>query len=1118
MPISGWVGSRRALWLAAGCALLIAPARPVAGAPLEIHRKAAEHWAFKRPVRPDLPRVARADWCRSPIDYFILDRIEKEGLAPAAEADRYTLARRLSLDLTGLPPSPAEVDRFVADPSPEACERYLEKLLESPHYGERWALWWLDGARYADSNGYEIDRTRTLWAYRDWVIEAFNRDMRFDRFTIEQMAGDLLPGATDSQRVATGFHRNSFMNEEGGHDWEQFRYESIVDRVHTTATVFLGLTLACAQCHDHKYDPISQREYYGIFAFLNNADEPEMEVPDPEILARQEAIDKQISELEEGRAARFPAGRSAMEWTVLEGGSATATNGTKLAVGDDGVIVASGERPETDRYRLVMETGLEKIEALRLEALPGDGAIGRADDGNFVVSEIRLRVAAKGGDDWREIRLADATEERATFAQDHLTIAEAIDGDPKSGWAGDRASTDLKSGRDVSFGLDAPAGFAGGTRLEIEIDQNIGRHLTMRRFRLSAGTRKAVDPNESLPEEERRRRHLEGKFAAWCEEERKRATHWTLLAPQTARSERNATFTTLDDGSLLVTGDRPEIDSYTIESTTELGRVTGFRLEAIPDARLPAGGPGRGSVMEDGSFVVTEFRVRTGTGADIVFSEAEATFAAGNKKAGLAIDGNKLTSWHTQGSVRTRHVAVFKTAEPVELGTPGAEKLTVTILHNFVHQQTLGRFRLFATGDEGPLRADVRPVEIDALLLKGEDDWTRAERDTVMNHFLSVAPELAKVNREIADLRAKRPRLTRTLVLRERTSPRITRLHHRGEFRQPRDVVSASVPAILNPLPDGALRNRLGLARWITSRENPLFARAIVNQVWRQYFGRGLAGTPEDLGSQGSPPSHPQLLDWLATEFHREGLSLKALHRLIVTSATYRQLSGARANPDASRRDPGNILLARAPRPRLVAETVRDTALAAGGLLDPRIGGASVFPPQPAGAASGFGGSFKWQTSSGADRHRRGLYTFRKRTAPYASFSLLDAPAGRACTVARTSSNTPLQALALLNDEVIMEAARALAVRVLKEGGDDESARMTHAFRLCAVRPPEQAELEVLRAFYQSQLTRLQNTELDAEAIGGSAPPPAGHSRQELAAWTATARLLLNLDEVITRE
>ena len=669
--------------------------------------KYEEHWAYVKPVRPPLPGVKNRAWVRNGIDSFVLARLEQEGLSPSPEADRATLIRRLSLDLTGLPPDVREVDDFVNDRSADAYRKVVERLLASPHYGEHQARAWLDMARYADTNGYEKDQRRTIWAYRDWVIDAFNRDLPFDRFTVEQLAGDLLPKPTLGQRIATGFHRNTMTNTEGGTDDEEFRVAAVVDRVNTTMEVWMGTTIGCAQCHNHKFDPFTQKEYYQLLAFFNSTQ----------------------------------------------------------------------------------------------------------DSGRNVAPTLAVPVSAH--------------------------------------------SARLKA-------------------LNAEI-----------------------------------------------------ADHATLLG------------------------------------------------------RLPS----------------------------------------------------------------------------------------------------LGREVLAAP----------------------------------------VRQRLAALRRQ---LHALKP--TTTLVMKELPKPRPTHVMLRGNHRKPGDRVEPGVPARLHPLKlrgDGRPLNRLDLARWLVDGENPLVGRVTMNRVWARYFGRGLVETSEEFGAQGEPPTHPELLDYLAVEFMegasggegpRRPWSLKAMHRLIVHSATYRQSS--RVTPALLKRDPYNRLLARGPRFRLSAEAVRDNALAISGLLDRTVFGPSVFPYQPEGVWFNPYSSDRWVTSTGGDQYRRGLYTFWRRTAPYAAFMAFDAPSREVSCERRPRTNTPLQALATLNDRAFVQCAAALARRMMTEAGGDRE-RATHGFRLCVARPPSAKELNVLLGLYRDNLEKYRKDAAAARnmAAGGLGAPPKDLNAAELAAWTVVANVLLNLDETITR-
>jgi len=725
-----------------------------------------KHWAFRPIRRPPLPEVKDQIWVRNPIDAFILARLENEGIKPSLEADKVTLIRRLSLDLLGLPPSPEEVDAFVKDISSDSYEKLVERILASPHYGERWGRHWLDAARYADSNGFNIDAPRSIWKYRDWVIDALNRDLPFDRFTIEQLAGDLLPKATQQQLIATGFHRNTLINQEGGIDVEQFRVESIVDRVNTTGSVWLGLTVGCAQCHDHKFDPISQREYYQLFAFFNNCDEPNLELLTPDVQRQRDRVRAQLGKVE-------------------------------------------------SLLRSLDLTTPERIEK------------------------------------W-ERSITDAT--RPMVSKEVLAVFD-------------------------------------------------------------------VAPNG-----------------------------------------RNAKQT------------------RTLE--------TAFRR------------------------------------AD-----------------------------------ETRHVVGG-------LGDPLAAALHV--------------------------------------------------------HLLTTRQRLQK---EYDRIKKQEPAVLMTMVLRERSQPRMTNVHLGGDFLRKGVPVQPGTPAVLPPLapPSDARFTRLNLARWLVSPDNPLTARVMMNRFWGIYFGTGIVETDNDFGTQGTPPSNPALLDWLASEFmspsvgskgrqdEADAWSMKHIHRLIVTSATYRQLS--RVRPELAVKDPRNRLLARQTRMRLEAEIVRDVSLAASGLLSPKVGGPGVFPPQPDGVYRFTQIQRDWKSSAGPDRYRRGLYTYFWRSAPHPALVTFDAPDSTTTCTRRNRSNTPLQALTLLNDAGFYEYAQGLADRVLREEHSDDVARLRHAFRLCVARQPGESELSRLQAFLAAQKSDLAAAPTEARQLAGDVP-----NLVERAAWIMTARVLLNLDEFITRE
>ena len=864
------------------------------------------HWPFVAPV------AAKVD-AGNPIDAFIHARLAKEGLTPSPEADPQTLIRRMSFDLTGLPPTPEEVDVFVAESirDPQSAIRNLtDRLLASPHYGERWARRWLDLARYADTNGYEKDRQRSIWPYRDWVIAALNKDMPFDQFTIEQIAGDLLPNATRDQIVATGFHRNTMLNEEGGIDPLEFRYHAMADRVATTGKTWLGLTTGCAQCHTHKFDPITHREYAQMMAFLNNADEPDLDLPAPDAAAQQAKRNEKLAKL--------------------------------------------------------------------LAELPGK-------------------------------------------------------------WP-------------------APPKAA-----------------------------------------------LEQRFEEWLVKERGRSVLWTALRPAEAKSNLPL-LTVQPDASVFASGDITKSDTFEMKFRDLPRGITAVRLEALPDDRLPRHGPGMAYYEgPKGDFFMGEFQL-SADGQPVKFARASDSYSknamgGAPANAALAIDGDPQTGWSTSGREGEAHEAVFVAAAPVQ-----ARELDLKMMFGRHYACSLGRFRISVATDPRGGEARDMPDEIESML--AQRDITADQRAKLREHFLLTAPELAAEAKAIRELRMP-PSSPTTLVFRERppTNTRPTFIHNRGEFTQPTDRVEPGVFAFLNPLPAGVPRDRLAFARWLVAAENPLTARVTMNRAWAAFFGRGIVKTVDDFGYQGDSPTHPELLDFLAVEFVKQGWSMKKMHRLIVTSATYRQSS--RTTPEALARDAENRWLARGPRVRLEAEMVRDSALRVAGLLNEKIGGPSVYPPQAPGVTEVAYGSPKWTVSAGADRYRRGLYTFAKRTAPYAMFATFDAPSGEACTAQRDVSDTPMQALTVLNDVVFIEAAQTLGRTLAAQPGTVEE-RVAWLFRRAFSRLPRDEERAAFVQFWNAQR---QRADLDAAALAGKGEGDV----KDRAAWTALARALFNLDEAVTK-
>ncbi len=1065
-----------------------------------------EHWAFVPPQQGALPSVKQSAWPRNAIDHFVLARLEAEGLSPSPPADRYTLVRRACLDLIGLPPTPAEAEAFVNDSSADAYEKLVDGLLASPHYGERWGRRWMDLARYADTNGYEKDRPRTIWPWRDWVINALNADMPFDQFTIEQIAGDLLPNATRDQLIATGFHRNTMLNEEGGIDPLEFRFHAMTDRVGTTGTTWLGLTVGCAQCHTHKYDPIPQREYYQMMAFLNNADEPDLDLPKPGSEKEQQANLEKAAQLLADLSNQFPVETNL--WQTPKPISAEAASGEKPRLLDDGSVLFAGASPEKDTYTLVFDTDLAEINTIRLEALTDDvlpsKGPGRVKHGNFVLTELIVTAAPKNSPEQaRPVKLVAAG---ADAEQKGLPVADAVDGNPTTGWGVDAEGKKLNSTHTAAFTFDPPVTFAGGTRFVVKLDQQFGGQHTIGRPRVSFG----VPLPEVRPLDVRRKEALDKKFTEWLDRERARAVKWTPLRPHEAKSNLPL-LTVQPDDSVFASGDVTKSDTYELRFRPGLRGITAVRLEALPDDRLPRHGPGMAYYEgPKGDFFMGEFQLFA-NGQPLKFARATESYAKNNfgssASAALAIDGDPQTGWSTAGREGERHEAVFVLAEPLEQ----AGELQLKMQFGRHYACSLGRFRISVTTQEGGAPARDLPEEIGGWLQIPEAQLNAAQRQRLYEQFLLLTPELASARKEIEQLRKPATPPT-TLVMRERPpeNPRPTFIHKRGEFLQPADRVEPGVITAVAPFPDDLPRNRLGFARWLVATNNPLTARVTVNRQWQAFFARGLVRTPDDFGFQGEAPSHPELLDWLAVEFMKQGWSLKKLHKLIVMSATYQQSS--RLTPELLAKDAGNRLLARGPRVRLEAEIIRDAALRASGLLAEKMGGPSVYPPQPASVTEVAYGGTGWPTSEGEDRHRRSVYTFMKRTAPFAMFNTFDGPTGESCVARRDVSNTPLQALTLLNDVFFVEVSQAMG-RMLAAGDGPVESRIRDAFRRCLTRPPSDEEVAALATFFAAQQQRLARGELDAKLIAGEGPGDV----TERAAWTALARGILNLDEMITK-
>jgi mono/diheme cytochrome c family protein len=880
------------------------------------------HWAYKPVTRPT----------GGSIDEFIRARIAQEGISPSPEADPVTLIKRAHYDLLGLPPSLSELSN-ASNWSDQKYEALLDRLLASERFGERWGRHWLDMARYADSDGYEKDRPRPdAWRYRDWVIRAINDDLPFDQFTIEQLAGDLQPDATPEQIVATAFNRQTLTNTEGGTDQEQFRIEACMDRTETLGTVWLGLTVGCARCHTHKYDQITQKEYYQLFAYFNNGDEVNRQVP-----TTPEA------------------------WTEYE----------------------------------------EK-------------------NGDAVKKLIPLRKAL------------------------------------------DAAKAELP--------IKLP-----------EWEKGIKERLT------KAAAAKAVQKFEPLP--------------------------ITNAKAITAKLQKQM------DGSFLAQNKAPKTDSYTLEISGHAKPITALQIEVLPDASLPGQGPG---YNKNGNFVLTKLSAtlqRGKTTQELILHSPQADFEQKTFTADKTLDADDQTGWAVSGATGKKHTLTQQLAESILL-QPG-DQLTLRLDQNYKQiGHTLGRLRVLAASEE--TEDSIAPEAIRKILSEEPKRRNPVVIMPLWAWMAKVDPEVVAADRALKEAESKLPQpplMDVRVIAQRNNNPRQTNLLHRGDFLQPADVV---VPGALGILPPVKGSSRLDLARWLVSPNNPLTPRVTVNHFWNRLFGEGLVRTVADFGVRGEPPTHPELLDWLADEFMKQGWSRKKILKTIMLSATYRQSSVIPANlpPKVMEIDPKNALFWRQNRLRVDGEVVRDLYLAASGLLSAKIGGPSVFPPIPEGIdALSYAGNFKWTTSPGEDRYRRGMYTFFKRTAPHPDLTTFDCPDANTTNVKRTVSNTPLQALTTLNAEAFAEAAQALAEGVLTDTTlKDDASRLARAFRSCVSRAPTKQELTAMtKLLVEARYTYQNGPAAEAKAALGS-HAVSNVPATENAAWVATVRIVLNLDELITRE
>ena len=864
------------------------------------------HWAFVAPKKKPIPDVSNSGWCKDEVDRFILAEIESRGMEPQGPVDRRRLIRRLSLDLLGINPEPDEVERFVADSHPAALKRLVDRMLASPEYGEKFSSAWLDLARYSDTNGYEKDRPRSIWPYRSWVIDSLNQDMPYDQFSIEQLAGDMLPDATIEQKIATGFHRNTMLNEEGGIDPLEYRFYALVDRVATTGTVWMGMTIGCAQCHTHKFDPITHDEYYALMALFNQADEPDLVVMDQQHQAK----------------------------------------------------------------------------VLRMQE--------RADD--LLTDLIQTRLPSY---------------ER---------------------WSMDETSEDP----------------------------------------------------------------IHQAFEAWVTKQIDQARSWLTLS-MTDYDSTMPKLSLLDDGSILARGDVTKRDVYRVRFALlpEMIGANSLKLEVLPDASLPASGPGMAYYEgRRGDFFLSELRVRV-DGETVPLASASHSYGkisvgSGNANATNVLDDDGSTGWSTSGREGKASELVIQFKKPIQ--QPGVLELEMLFERHFA--AAIGKFRVSVASGPAATAMTVPPQWQKWLVEAEVSSLTRGQYLMLARHFSLESPKMKDHRKEIDRVNASIPEALRTLAMRERLTEdsRVTYRHNRGEYLQPRNEVTAGVPAIFGNAAKQEVHDRLDFARWLVSDANPLAARVAVNRAWREFFGTGILSTAGDFGTQSEQPSHPALLDHLAVRFAGDGWSTKALHRQLVLSAVYGQRV---AGPPVS--DPDNRLLSVFPARRLKAEVLRDSLLSSAGSLASKIGGVSVYPPQPKSVMQLAYGNPAWNESKGEDRFRRSVYTFRKRTAPFAAFTTFDGPSGEVCTARRDSSTTPLQALTLLNDPMFVEIASALANQVQRElgAGASDLEILQAIFKRLLVREPSKKEMDSMLAFVADLGVREDR-------------------------WMLVARAMMNLDEAIS--
>ena len=1060
------------------------------------------HWAFQPPAASAVPSVRDAAWPRNDVDRFVLARMERAGTHPSDEADGEDLVRRLYLDLTGLPPTPEETDAYLSDARADRYERLFDRLTtEEPYrtrYAERMSVPWLDIARYADTSGIHMDAGRQMWLWRDWVIEAFRANKPYDQFIVEQLAGDLMPDATTDQVVASGFNRAHVTTDEGGAINEEYLLEYAVDRVNTTGAAFLGLSVGCARCHDHKFDPVTQEDFYSLIAFFNSNEEPGLysQLPDPNrafepfievprkedeaklsILAEAERKAKEqqagAGEAEKAELEAFVAGVrngfAAVPATVV---GATSAAGAAMTVQPDGSVLAGGVNPANDEHVVVLRTEGTGMRLLMLEALTdpslGAGRTGRGDNGNAVLDHIAVEAVSVADPARREpVELTWAWADYEQENGDYRVVNALTKGEGRQ-WA--VRSHEVGGMRTALFAAAKPFGFAGGTELRVTLHYHspYAQHVfgRVRLTPMAAGEAALAQLPPAV-------------------------SGWYIAGPFFGEPRAGYGI------------------EYGPEKETAFRRGARFRAGEQEDGWRYAPGVVDGQVVGLAASVGSEFVAR-----QIYAPTARKLELSMGSDDGIVmyLNGRKV---HENQSDR----APAPDQDRVSLDLAAGENLLVCKIVNTgggagFYSRMLPREGEFAgemlalvAGD-----AHVRPEAADAA----RNGW----RVRFSPGYIAAQREIERIAAERAQMLASTPK---TMVMKELAMPRETFVHMRGAYDHPdrNRKVERAVPAALGALPADAPRNRLGLARWIVSRDNPITARVVVNRVWEQFFGNGIVRTSDDFGLQGEWPTNPELLDTLAVRFRDGGWDLRALVREIVTSATYRQTS--RVRPEVVAADPGNRLLSYFPRQRLGAEQIRDQALYVAGLLVERPGGPSVKPYQPEGlwqeVAMLQSNTRVYQQGMGDELHRRSMYTYWKRAAPPPTMLTLDAPTREFCTTKRLVTNTPLQALVLWNDPQFVEAARMAAERTIRARADDR-ARLADLYRRATGTTPSEAMFERMSRVLAENRARYAAKPEDAEKLldVGEVKSSADIDAAELAAWTMLANAVLSSDATIVKD